>query len=51
MNKIYQVVWYTGDDDEFHAKEFTNSDEAIEFSDVIECVRNAHDVKIYEYDK
>ena len=45
----YQVVWYTGVDDAFHAREFTDCDEANEFADVLECTRNAHDIKVYEY--
>ena len=51
MKKVYQVVWYTGVDDEFHAKEFADWDEANEFAEVIECVRNTHDVEVYEYSK
>lgn len=49
MKKVYQVVWYTGEDDKFHSRDFYDVDDAVEFYDEIEDARNVHDVDMFEY--
>ena len=51
MKKVYQVVWYTGEDDEFHAKEFEGRIKAEDFAERVGDCIETHDVAIYEYSR